>query len=218
MKIKYTWTNHLFNFLAVILGVYLAFFINEVAKSKQDRQESILLMKSFVMDLSKDIEKYEKYTVPVNIEYQQQIATLLNDLSTNNWEDIENQLPLLFQVENRTPTTSTYTSMKASGKFNLIEDLSMQKKLTDYYDGLVPESEKKGEYQVDYFTNELLSWITNNIDLLTMEIPAMQDLFVLRNKLFIYESLIDQKVKSYEMIIEDSRELKKDINAMLTSK
>ncbi|MCO6477573.1 MAG: hypothetical protein J5I94_13160 [Phaeodactylibacter sp.] len=44
MKGKYNWLNHLLNFVAVILGVYLAFYINEKAKANQDKNESLLLM------------------------------------------------------------------------------------------------------------------------------------------------------------------------------
>lgn len=217
MKVKHSWTNHLFNFLAVILGVYLAFFINEKAKTKQERNESLVLMRSLVIDLSEDIKKYEQYTLPENNKQLQNVEKLLNALSSDSLDRIERQIPAIFQVENRMPTTSTYSSMKASGKFSLIEDLSLQKKLTDYYEGLVPESGKKGELQVEYFTNELMSWITNNVDLLTMTMPAKQDLIIFRNKLFIYEALIDQKVKSYEMILEDSRSLQQDIESMIPS-
>jgi len=44
MAKKIDWTNQFFNFLGVILGVLLAFFINERANSNKDRKESLIIM------------------------------------------------------------------------------------------------------------------------------------------------------------------------------
>tara|TARA_R110000850_G_scaffold147130_1_gene269320 strand:- start:28940 stop:29596 length:657 start_codon:yes stop_codon:yes gene_type:complete len=217
MKRKYNWQNHIFNFLAVILGVYLAFYINERAKIKQDRNESQILMNSLVNDLSEDIETYEKYHIPVNIQHQEKVGNLLNLLLTDSLEGVSDQLSTIFIVENFSPTTSTYSSMKSSGKLRLIEDLALQKKISDFYEGLVVESLTKGEYQVDFFTNELLTWFTNNVDMSEMEILNKNELVILRNKLIVYESLIDQKVKNYEMIVKDSKQLKLHIESILKS-
>lgn len=218
MKKKYSWTNHLFNFLAVILGVYLAFYINEKAKASQDRKESLVLMHSLVNDLSEDIETYEEYQIPVNIQQQKNIGKLLELMSTDNFEDFGNQLPVVFQVENFTPTTATYSSMKYSGRLTLIDELSLQKKLSNYYELLVYEGEKKGEFQVEFFTNELLTWLTNNVDLLEMKLLKQDELIVLRNKLIVYESLVEQKVDTYKMIVEDSKKLKMSIDSIIQSK
>lgn len=217
MKRNYNWLNHVLNFFAVILGVYLAFIINERAKISQDRKESAVLMKSLVNDLAEDIRRYEEYQLPVNVQHQQNTENLLNILLADSLEGVEEQLSTIFQLENFSPTTSTYSSMKSSGKLSLIEDLALQKELTDFYEGMVIESEKKGDYQVEFFTNELLTWLTNNVDLVDMKILNKDELTVLRNKLIIYGSLIDQKVKTYEMIVEDSKELKQRIETLLES-
>ncbi|WP_194972473.1 hypothetical protein [Aquiflexum lacus] len=216
MKRKFNnWTNHFFNFLAVILGVYLAFYINERAKLNQDRKESRLLMNSLINDLSDDIKTYEEYQIPKNIQYQENLERLLNLLLSDNLDSLDSQLSSILGVENYAPTTSTYSSMKSSGKLSLFDDLALQKKLSDYYEGQVPESVRKGEFQVEYFTNELLTWLTNNVDLMDMEILKKDELVVLKNKLIIYSSLIDQKVKSYEVIVLDSKKLKLHIESIL---
>lgn len=215
MKKKYDWLNHVFNFLAVILGVYLAFYMNERAKMNEDRKESLILMHSLIDDLSEDITVYEEYQIPVNVRYLQDVEKFLNEFSADSLENLDGHLSTIFQIENFAPTTSTYSSMKSSGKLRLIEDLSLRKKMTDYYDGLVLESRAKGEYQVDYFTNELLIWFARNVDLSTLEILNKDELLILRNKLLIYASLIDQKVKSYEMTVASSRELKLHIESII---
>ena len=215
MKRKQNWLNHLFNFLAVILGVYLAFYINERAQINQDQNESMMLMNSLLADLSKDIKAYEEYQIPVNKQYQQNVERLLSSLMTNDMDEIGEKISDVLGVENFTPSTSTYSSIKASGKLGLIDDLELQKMLTDYYEGLAVESIRKGEYQVDFFTGELMSWLTNNVDLTDMQLIHTNELIVFRNKLIIYGSLINQKVESYEMIVEDSKKLQFQIESLL---
>jgi hypothetical protein len=217
MKKNYSWLNHVFNFLAVILGVYLAFFMNERAKMNQDLEESMTLMRSLVNDLSEDIRIYENHQIPVNKAHHQDVERLIGVLMAGDTGDISALLPEIMRVENFAPTTSTYSSMKASGKISLINDLSIQKKLSEYYDSIVIESIRKGEYQVDYFTDELVSWLINNVDLAEMRLLSTDELIILRNKLIIYQSLIYQKIDSYEQVVSDSRELKQAIEAVMNA-
>ena len=51
-----------------------------------------------------------------------------------------------------------------------------------------------------------------------MAILNKDEVIVLRNKLIIYESLIAQKVKSYEMLVGNSKKLKLHIESILQSK
>jgi hypothetical protein len=215
MKNKYNWANHLFNFLAVIIGVYLAFYMNERARQNHDRREGRILMQSLINDLSEDIKRYQTFQIPANFQYQEEIESLINLLIADSLEGFSGQLPKILGVENFAPTTSTYASMKASGKIGLIEDLTIRKKLTEYYEGIVVESTMKGEYQVDFFTRELMAWIIKNVDLVEMRLLKTDDLIVLRNNLIMYQSIVDQKVRSYEMIVEDSSELIKEIESLL---
>ena len=171
-----------------------------------------------VSDLSGDIKIYNNFEIPENREQMQNIERLLGLLQTDSIDAISSQLATVFQVENCAPSTSTYSSMKASGKLGIIDDLALQKKLSDYYEGIAIESVKKGEFQVEYFTSQLLPWLTNNVDLIEMRVLNENELLPLRNKLIIYLSLIDQKVNSYQMLVDDSEKVKQQIEALLESK
>lgn len=208
MKKSYHWLNHVFNFIAVILGVYLAFYINQRSKTNQDKKESQILMQSLHDDLSEDIIIYEDYQIPQNIRIQDQVSQIISKLSSGNLENLSQDLPKILEVENFSPTTTTYISMKSSGKLRLIEDLELKKKLTNYYEGLAIESMKKGEFQADYFTNEILKWYSENVDMYEMQIINNEEMIIFRNKLIIYESLINQKIKAYKSLVVDSKALK----------
>lgn len=218
MRKNYNWPNHLLNFLTVIVGVYLAFYIGERAKVSEGKKEGLLLMKSIVNDLSVDIKVYEDYQIPINIKCQENIDSLLSLLSTDKIVEINNQLPAVFQLENYSPTASTYNSMKFSGKIKLIDDLALQKKLNEFYDGIALECVEKNEMQAEFFMNELMKWLTFNADLMEMKLLDKNGLIILRNKVMIYKSLINQKVKNYEMIVEESKQLNRQLDSLIRIK
>ncbi len=209
MKKKNTsWLSHLFNFFAVILGVYLAFFINERAKRNQDKRESLIIMQSLVNDLSGDIKTYETYQIPVNLQQTDDIEQLVHLLMTDSIEQVTGKLAAVMQLENFAPTNSTYNSLMTSGRLGLIDDPSLQTMLTRFYEGVVVESNEKMKFQNEYFTNEILDWMVNNIDLMELKILNENQLITFRNKLLIYHSLIEQKVASYQMVVDESKKLK----------
>jgi hypothetical protein len=207
MKRTIHWQNHFFNFLAVILGVYLAFYISERSKESRDRKEMKVLTQSLITDLSEDIRAYEAYQIPVNREHEANIDGLISLLDSGSTEERSNALAGVFALENYSPSSSTYGSMKSAGKLGLIEDPDLRKQLAEYYDGYGRESEMKGTFQVDYFSEHLLPWITDHVDIMTMEILHPDEIPVLRNKLIIYSSLINQKTASYETLVEKSKAL-----------
>ncbi|MDT0538605.1 hypothetical protein [Croceitalea sp. P059] len=215
MRKRKEWVNHILNFIAVILGVYLAFFLNEKSTINKEIKEGQQLMNSLITDLSEDITTYEEYHIPINIKQQENLRKLIELLSKDKLSNIEKELFTVFQVDNFTPTKTTYSSMKSSGKLKLIDDLSLRKKIDDYYEGIVLESVKKGDFQVEYFTNELLKWLTGNVDLMEMTLLRKDDLIGLRNKIIVYESLVKQKVNAYQLVVEESKKLKLNLESQL---
>ncbi|MCB0786960.1 MAG: hypothetical protein KDC02_22470, partial [Flavobacteriales bacterium] len=67
-------------------------------------------------------------------------------------------------------------------------------------------------------TNELLPWLTLNMDLATMQLVKEDELTVLKNKLIIYGSLVEQKVGSYEAMAESSKALRERISAAMEAR
>lgn len=216
MKKSYNWLNHLLNFIAVILGVYLAFYVDARGKAREDRKEGRLLMQSMVNDLEADIKAYEDYHIPFNKSYQEDLDSVLAFLSTDNVGAAENKLPAILQVENYASNSSIYNSMKSSGKLKLIEDAQLQKSMSDFYDGRIKETISKNEIQADYFMDEVVNWLRFNADLMNMKLLLDRELIVLQNTLIVYQSLVGQKVRDYQLTVEESKALKEQIEGFLT--
>lgn len=207
MKKKYNYWSHVFDFLAVILGVYLAFYINDRSQNSQRVKEATALMVAMVDELNEDIQVYERYQIPINKQHEKNIEMLVEKMIEGE-EELGEFLSGVVELENYRPASSIYGSMKDSGKLSLIENLDLQRALNSYYDNLAVESERKGEFQADYLTGELLTWITNNVDLITDEILHPKELVPFRNKLLIYTSIVNQKIASYEEVVERAKALK----------
>ncbi|MTB52387.1 hypothetical protein [Lewinella sp. W8] len=207
MKKRYQWINHLLNFIAVILGVYLAFFINDRAQASAERKERDLLVASMITELASDVETFEDYHIPVNREQVAGLDSILTFLTEGNIESLNRKLGIVIQVENFSPNTSVYDSMKSSGKVKLFANPALQKALSDFYDGTVLECKSKNQVQGDFFLGEVIKWLIANADLTEMVVLNEGELVPLKNTLVIYQSLIREKVAHYELIVEESRAL-----------
>jgi len=216
-KRKINWLNPFLNFVAVILGVYLAFYINENARATDEMEESVNWMNALKNDLTGDIETYESYHIPMNNQHVDNIGKLLTILSSDSLDQLSEHLPTLFQVENFVPTNSTYSSMKSSGKLELIQDLDLQKLIIDYYENDVEESSHRSDYQIEYFFDELIHWLTEHADLTNLAFDSEEQLTTFKNKLIIYQSLIEQKVSSYQVIVDESKALASELDTYLAN-
>jgi hypothetical protein len=214
MNGKYHWLNHILNFIAVILGVYLAFYLNERAEIRLENKESEVLLNSVLNDLAADIRVYNEYQLPMNKNQLQDTEVLINMLWKDSLDGVADLIGKVLQIENYVPPAATYNSMKSSGKLSLIKDLKLQKMLTGFYDGSVRESMSKSEYQVDFFTDHLVTWLIEDYDMIEDKFLNEDGFTVLRNKLMFYQMIIDQKVGSYELIVEEANELIEHIESL----
>jgi hypothetical protein len=100
----------------------------------------------------------------------------------------------------------------------LIDDLPLRKQLSDFYDGLALECEIKNELQAEYFMDEVVNWLTLHSDLMEMKLLSEKEMIVFRNILLIYQSVVSQKINNYEMIVEDAKKLKIQLDALISQK
>lgn len=214
-KKRFDWSPHLLNFLAVILGVYLAFLINDRARRAEERKETQLLIQAMINDLKDDIRVYEEYHIPVNREYNTFLDSTLQRLATGRKAAAEEELALLFEIENYSPNSSIYTSMKSSGKLRLVGSVNIQRELSNFYDAMALECVEKNRVQVEFFLDELNHWLMRHADLSQMKLNSDANTTVLYNLLLIYQSLVDQKLGQYQRIVEESRVLCQALDSLL---
>ncbi len=206
--------NHFLNFVAVILGVLLAFYVNSCSETNKEKNELREIVISLVADLENDHKTYSEFQIPTNVKQSKELENLIADiLSTEN--KTQEKLSVSVEVENYSPISSTYLSINSSGKINLIDDLEVKKMLSNYYDILSEESIKKGEIQVNFFLNEILPWMMENTDLLDIKSEELIGQKKLANRLILYRTLIENKTDQYKVIDKASIELQKMLSEFI---
>jgi len=157
------WADQILNFIGVIFGVLLAFYIAELDNTRHERRELRIIVESFLEDLKDDRDTYSDQ-IPGNEEHALNIERLMEGIQQEQPDSIAKYLDYLYTADNYSPTSTTYTSVVSSGKLDLIENLSLKKKLSNYYDNLATEAEFRGSFQIDYLFEHIIPWVVANID------------------------------------------------------
>lgn len=195
------WPEAILNFIAVILGVFLAFQIESSAADAREEKELEEIIQSFVKELENDHRNYVDYQIPSNEAISASIDTLLILIKSG---EEGGQLNLPLDLNNYSPVSSTYSSVVSSGKFSLIKDLQIKKGITNYYESLSSEAEQRGQVQVEYFLKEIIPWLVANTDLLNVELEDFLEDDEFANLLLIYKGLIDNKISQYELVAAEA--------------
>lgn len=206
--------NHGLNFIAVILGVFLAFSVDACSERKKDKKELRETVLSLVEDLDSDHETYSEYQIPKNEEQLADLEKLISEVLELTEADTE-QSSVNLNVENYSPTSSTYLSLTSSGKINLIDNLTIRKELSNYYDILSGESVKQGDLQVEFFLNEILPWMIENTTLLDVTPEQLIGENTLANRLILYSALINNKLEHYRTVDKASIDLRNMLDELL---
>ncbi len=209
------WSDHFLNFLAVILGVLLAFQVESLAGEKKEKKEVEEILQSFIQDIEGDMEAFNDFQIPTNEKQSEAIGGLLAIILSDQVDSAEEQLSLAFNVQNYSPVSSTYLSATSSGKIGLIKDFEIKKAISNYYGVMANESVKRGELQLDFFMKEIIPWMIESTNIMDLEFEDVADDIKFANRLAIYKSLIDNKTEHYKSISEDAEDLKKSLMDLL---
>ena len=207
------WKNQLLNFIGVILGVLLAFYISSYAEQRKEEKALEEMVASLIKDIEEDHRIYTQDQIPANEEQVETINQLLESMMNPELDTL--QLSVNFDVNNYSPVSSTYLSMKSSGGLNLIHDIEVRRALSNYYDLLAEESVSKGELQANYLLNEIIPWLIEHTEMLDFNSEELMGDKVFANKLIIYNGLIGQKIEHYHHIVETSTRLKAQLELLI---
>jgi hypothetical protein len=195
---KVNWVDHLINFLSVILGVSLAFFISDYSLKSQLNEEYQFYIDSIIEEMEGDVETYEDYQIPDNRQKVEDMQKALTILVTG--ENIDSLAYYLgsgsTNVNNYSPQNLAYNSLQTAGKLDMISNLELRNDLM-LYQALSLEVEYQGKYQLEFFMDKMITYYLENPDL--MEDPSKlvgKTSFI--TLLSIYASFVENKVDKYE--------------------
>ncbi|WP_420318833.1 hypothetical protein [Ekhidna sp.] len=206
------WPDHILNFVAVILGVSMAFYINEYSEEKRLNNERSLIVNSFLEELRNDRAVYTDYQIPNN---KNRISSLDKAIiaSETDADSMSFYVRKGLGFTSYTPQNVTFNSVTSSGKLDLIDDFNLRKSISQYHSIYVPEAKYRGEGQVDFYNSQIIPWLLKNSKLNDPNYtPEISQEFV--NMLILYKFLISNKVRQYEKLVDASLKIEQKLDSL----
>ena len=212
------WPDHILNFLAVIIGVSLAFYVSSTSEEKKEEEELKQILTSFVNELSLDIETYDNYQIENNEAQSAALGRVIGFLLSGNLDSLGSDFSSVVNVNNYSPVGVTFSSISSSGKLDLIEDFELRKEIANYHEVGAKEALLRGEAQVDFFMNLLTPWLISNISLVNPDVKKLSDNQELVNLLVLYKGFVDNKIRQYREVSKAAENLRGKLTILVDEK
>ena len=214
-KLDIDWKSKLIDLLIVIIGITIAFQLNNFNESNKSNAQERDYLKSFYEE-NRDNELALSSALEFALKTKNDIDTLKQVLLSKNYEDdrIKNLSASMMALSDFHPSLVTMENITESGEFKLISDLEYREKLIDTYNSYQTTSHLESilsDYVYEYvtpffFRNIRFSDFTSLHDNFT-ESPEFENIVI------GYDALLSQKLQGYE---ENLKKLK-ELNQLLTS-
>ncbi|MEL7220191.1 MAG: hypothetical protein AAGJ93_02665 [Bacteroidota bacterium] len=209
---KINWADQLLNFLGIIVGVSLAFWINSLAQSSQEKKELQQTVGSFISELDFDIAVYEKNSIPDNKRQLLIIDSMIMLVKSGKIQSLDG-FKAAFRYNNYYPQCVTFNSISNSGKLDLIKDFEVRKQIIVYHEIVASEAQWKGNNQVEFNKSYIQSMFINEFDFLNPDVSQI-NVVKMQNLLFLYRVLLSEKVRQYEFVVKNARELRESLSEL----
>jgi hypothetical protein len=201
------WTHYLWEFLMLFLAVFCGFLAENQREHYIEHQRAKEYAKQMYDDLKKDtlqlnwvisaIEKQVKGFDTVNALFGQ-------SKPVSNARLIKAILPWR-ATYGLSITSTTFNQMKSSGSIRYFQNTELIKKITDYYDVVVPPLLQSFQYNDNFFQTDIQPFMLDhfdynetdyNTDTLKVSNPVYLERsyktdFFLRNRLIAYSSFLN---------------------------
>lgn len=133
-KEKIQWKNQTVNLLAIVIGVYVAFYLTERSAQANSQRQAKTYLASMVDDLENDIERLQVSTDTLrNVLKVSQSLTSSIITQRIPIDSIQAMINSLYIMVPFIPQDNSYQSLKASGKLDAIENVELRRKITELY-------------------------------------------------------------------------------------
>lgn len=206
------WIDHLLNVVAVIVGVSLAFFVSDRSEEAKRSREAEQIIASIIDDLDTDVEAYDDYQIPNNEQVLFAIKQVINIIqSEENIDSLGYYFEVSIDINNYFPSNVTYNSMVSSGKMDLISDFEVRKKLSSYQ-MYSDEAAEMGKLQVSFLMDEIIPMMM--YDDAVSSSSNMKDWVKVGKVLQVYASIVNSKLKQYELVNRTAISLRSELEAL----
>ena len=214
-KLDIDWKSKLIDLLIVIIGITIAFQLNNFNESNKSYTQERDYLKNFYEE-NRDNELALSSALEFALLTKNDIDTLKQVLLSKDYEDerIKNLSASMMALSDFHPSVVTMENITESGEFNIISDLKYREKLIDTYNSYQTTSQLEN-ILTDYVNEYVTPFFFKNIRF--SDFTSLNNNFIenpeFENIVIGYDALLTQKVKGYE---ENLKKLK-ELNQLLTT-
>lgn len=214
-KLKIDWKSKLIDLLIVIIGITIAFQLNNLNESNKSKTQEKDYLKSFYEE-NRDNESSLSLALEFTFKTKNDIDSLKQILLSKNYEDdrIKNLSASMMALSDFHPSLITMENITASGDFELISNFEYREKLIDTYNSYQTTSQLEGILS-DYINQYITPFLFENVRF--SDFTSLKENFIknpeFENIVLGYDALLTQKLKGYKVSLEKLKEL----NQLLTT-
>lgn len=133
-KEKVQWKNQLVNLVAIIIGVYAAFYLTERGSAANSRRQADTYLASIADDLRADIQQLTSSTD--TLRYFMKVSkTLTRSVARQRipQDSLGEMIRCMYLIVPFIPKDNSYQSLVTAGKLDAVEDFELRKKMTELY-------------------------------------------------------------------------------------
>ena len=209
LKLNIDWKSKFIDLLIVIIGITIAFQLNNLNESNKSVAKEKDYLESFYEENIKN-EKNLSSALEFSITTKKDIDTLKQILLSKNYEDIRitNLSASMMAMSDFHPSLTTMENITASGEFELIRDIEFRKSIIDTYNSYNTTS----QFEVlltDYTSQYLTPFFFDNVRF--SDFTPLAENFIekprFENIVLGYDALISQKINGYQASLKKVNQL-----------
>ena len=170
MKTKINWKNHLIELVVVVIGITIAFMLENWRQESAVREMEEKYIQSFKDDLQHDATTLDSIATAVQNKIYL-LQTFISDLKEGNLKRVNAEKVISDMLSNHSffPKQAVYESIKNSGGMNIISDYEVKEAIVAYY-SLNDDLRLKEEVFFDYLQTFVFPFVYRNLDFLSGKI------------------------------------------------
>ncbi len=205
LNFKIDWRSKFIDFLIVIIGISVAFKLNNWNESIKTDIESKEYIESFYQE-NKENEESLVVAIEFSESNKKDIDTLKAILLSKNYSDkrIKSLIASMMGIANYSPSTITMQNISASGEFDLIKDIELRKNLISTYNTYKTITTLE-TLVFNYINQYVTPFFFENIRF--SDFSSLHSDFaknpVFENIVFGYDVLLNQLISGYKKNLEE---------------
>jgi hypothetical protein len=209
-KSKIKWKEYLIELLVVIIGITIAFGIENYAANQKQRSEELLHLKGIVDDLETDLRIFEEFMGynETTLKYVQRLNSLILNRQVNH-DSLNFLLIRAGWISNYEPRNISYNSLRTSGGLDKLRSFELRKQIVYHYEHKMKNVYFQNEIHSNYL-HEYITPIQLKYSDFTSREGVNRDFFQQRENKNVFAGLegqLSNKVDNYQEAVEDTREI-----------